>query len=319
MTSSAKLNGAVQRPNGFSLIEVVVASAIASMISLLLYQTFSQMKRSTVRMHETLDTYGDLLSWYSQLEEDFLGLFVVQAEQKKVAAGQDQGSDSKPVSGLQQQKKQDTKDEVLALEVRNNNGFVDRIEFVTTHGLRQGPHDPQVPVVVTYTCQPKSSTGSEQKLAALFRAERPSREFHKKKEGTAGKSYLLIDSLVRCSVVCLVVREGKLFRVNHWNREMVKEHKQQLPNALEWTLVRKLGATEHQSSFIIPLVGWESDQEGAAKSTAPAALEPPRVQQFLDKVGGDSPQGAPVQATGRMSGRTLASSTFSLSSLGGMQ
>lgn len=308
------------KPNGFSLIELVVASAIASMISLFLYQTLSQMKRSTVRMHETLDTYGDLLSWYSQLEEDFLGLFVVQAEQKKAAAVQGKGSDSKPTAGAQQQKKQDAKDEALALEMRSNNGFIDRIEFVTTHGLRQSPQEPQVPVVVTYTCQPTSSTGGEQKLAALFRAERPSRKFQEKKDGASGKSYQMIDSLVRCSVVCLVVCEGKLFRVAHWNHEMVKEHKQQLPNALEWTLVRKLGATEHQSSFIIPLVGWESDKEGAAKASAPAASEPPRVQQFLDKVGSaDSAQGAPIQATGRASGRTLASGTFSLSSLGGMQ
>lgn len=66
--------------SGFTLIELVIGVMLASMISLVLYQTLNQTNKSTQIIKSTIDLDTTLALVYNQLDKDLSGVYIPREE-----------------------------------------------------------------------------------------------------------------------------------------------------------------------------------------------------------------------------------------------
>jgi|SRR3990172_4420329 len=170
---------------GFMLIELIVATLIASLIAGILLMALSQGNRSQLSIDNMIDVSERIGIVTNQLEKDLAGAFVpTQAEEKKTAddgvAKADQKSDDEKKSSDKKdepaQKSADKKEQKPIEKIfynTNKDGMLDTLTFVTNNplvvfvGKDVGVVKPKV-VRVQYTCKPEPEKKGSY---ALFRQE----------------------------------------------------------------------------------------------------------------------------------------------------
>lgn len=166
---------------GFSLIEIIIAVAISSVLSLILYRAFSQTNRLVQQVRNLMDDTSDTLSSYAQLEKDFSAIFMPTLEEiKKASAPPAQAAvanQTTPKTPAGQESKE-KKPEIIPFKTTMEGSKLATISFVTTNAFSILDEAASRPVRVTYKLKPQEGEGN--KLFVLLREELP---YDQKAEG----------------------------------------------------------------------------------------------------------------------------------------
>jgi|SRR4030095_822944 len=170
--------------HGFMLIELIIATLIASMIAGILLTALSQGSRFQIVVDNIVDTSLRIGIVSNQLEKDLMGAFVpVQAEREEKSASGDADEqaavvdDKKTDSKKVDEKKSKTKEKQKPLEKifysTNKEGNCDQLTFITNNplvvfvGKDVGVVKPKI-VRVHYVLKPEAGT---EHSYALYRQE----------------------------------------------------------------------------------------------------------------------------------------------------
>lgn len=256
---------------GFALIELIVATLIASMVAGILLAALSQGNRFQLIIDNTIDLSSRMSVVTNQLEKDLLGAFIpVQAERKDdkkkeesaAANSQDKQQKEKKESAEKKEEgeaKDAEKKEQKPIEKifysTNKSGKFDTLTFITNNPLEVyvgkdvGIVKPKV-VRVQYSLRPELG---KKDSYALFRQESMELDLEKYKDVRA---YEVIDGIKNCTIkfTARIKKEekkesGKASEVkyeykvlNEWVSEQKKEAEQKkvefprIPYSVEITL-----------------------------------------------------------------------------------
>ncbi len=172
--------------SGFTLIELMLALLISSLMVISLYQMLSQTRRGVARITDIMDVDVPLMALYTQLEKDVTGMFApqkalkpyVEKEMKKKQAqakqqAAQQATQQSPAQGAQQEKKA-PEDSVLIIEQKGTDLFW---TFITTGGLQTLDKDGKLVVVpyvrrVAYLLEKDPNNPAALRLMYRYEADR---------------------------------------------------------------------------------------------------------------------------------------------------
>ena len=212
---------------GFMLIELIVATLIASMIGTLLLTALSQGTRFQKNVDMLVDTSLRIGVVSNQLEKDFMGAFIpLQARLKEE---KEEPEDSKEGEAKSQKKEDGKKEDTKAKESKKEqalpektektkkpaekplekifyatqkNGFLDTLTFITNNpltvfvGKNVGLVKPKI-VRVSYTLKPEDEKNKKSDTFVLIRQESNELDLAK---SLSARSYEVINGIKECSV-----------------------------------------------------------------------------------------------------------------------
>ncbi len=182
---------------GFILIELLIATLITGMISILLLTALQQTNTFQSVIDNNIDIYTRATIFHHQLEKDIMGAFVpVQAYKQR---NNDKKQKKSPLTHV--------------FSSTNRDKRLDTLTFVTTNplvvywGAKTGSAKPRVARVV-YQLQPKDE---KKESFILFRQEGSELSFahYKKDNPKASRAYQLINGIKDLSVTYTIVEKQK--------------------------------------------------------------------------------------------------------------
>lgn len=225
---------------GFTLVEILLASAIAAVLSGLLFTVVSQLNRSIPTIDRRADTYEKASMVNAQLERDLSGVSAPNefyARQKLGAKDKPQEqSSSEQKKGEEQKKSAEDKkaketaessstDEAAKKPLEkifystNKDGMFEQVSFITTNPLqiywggKAGSAKPRVARVLYKLQEEKNLRKNAKKSYRLVRQESPMLDWDQFKSNEAIKEYTLADNIrsmqVEYSAVLLPQEKGK--------------------------------------------------------------------------------------------------------------
>jgi prepilin-type N-terminal cleavage/methylation domain-containing protein len=226
------MNRIIPRRPGFSLIEILIAVAISSIVSLILYNAFSQTNRVVQQVRSMIADTSDTLSSYAQLEKDFSAIFIPfpeQTQEQKPAAQQESASAQKPAQPAPKpQQAESKKPEITPFKTTTKEGKLATISFVTTNAFLVLDEAASRVVRVTYAL--KAQEEGEKKLYTLWREEVPydqKAEVEKKGSTKPAHAYPLIrnisDFSAKFSSVQCKEDAKELVTLTEWGTDLQKK------------------------------------------------------------------------------------------------
>ena len=152
---------------GFMLIELIVATLIAAMVSVILLSALYQTNHFQAVVDDIIDVYTRATIVQHQLERDLMGVFIpVEAQQEKPEKEQEKKKEKEDKEKKAEKKEvRQERKEVKTVEhvfySKNRNGMLDTLTFVTNNpmaifwGAKTGRSKPKV-ARVKYTLQPQA-------------------------------------------------------------------------------------------------------------------------------------------------------------------
>lgn len=235
---------------GFMLIELLIATLITSMISILLLTVLQQSTKFQSVIDNNINVHTRAIICYQQLEKDIMGTFVPIQDNKN------------------------TKQKNFILEhifySTNQNKKLNTLTFVTTSSLavywgeKTGKAKPRVARVV-YQLQPESE---KKDSFVLFRQEGTDLSFsyYKKDNPKAPRTYQLINGIKDLSITYTQVENQK---------DQSKKPVYKTVNTWNWPLKEKKGNKKEPilPNFItVHLVLWDNDYKNDSSFTFTCTL-----------------------------------------------
>ncbi|MGC2310899.1 MAG: prepilin-type N-terminal cleavage/methylation domain-containing protein [Candidatus Babeliaceae bacterium] len=265
--------------SGFSLIEIVVALALASLLTIVLYTSFEQTKRTTKRMESLEEVSALTMRLYYQLEKDLGGVFVPPSflvQDKKVTT-----TSGQPVPEKQEQEKESEKlPEVFRVQIK---GEEKEFTFITTNPLLTYQEIKPRLVRVMYRIIPSKT---REGTFAFTRRESTEIDLKKFLERGDENVFTIMDEITKITFRFMVLdpeqKEEKKELVS-WDIAAQKEMKNLIPNYVifEGTFEDLVTHKEHPFNFSFAL-------PAAAASQRPEKKKP---DQSMRPEGGPAPGG----------------------------
>lgn len=129
----------LQKQSGMTLIELVIAMTISSMLALLLYQTFSQSQKAGFTIDAMLDYEVAMPIMYNQLDKDISSIFVPEQVFRELASSYASDSakastDMKATADMEKEKEKEKKfKNIFVCSLKDKN--VENLSFLSTHSL----------------------------------------------------------------------------------------------------------------------------------------------------------------------------------------
>lgn len=298
---------------GFSLIEIIIATAISAILSLILYNAFSQTNRLVQRVRSLMEDTSDTLSSYAQLEKDFSAIFrPIFEEIKKAtpppaqppAAGQAQTPPPAPKKETPKQKKPD----IVPFKTTKEGDKLSAISFVTTNAFSILNEATPRPVRVTYKF--KSQEGAQKKLYTLVREEAP---YDQKAESSDGgktsspakpaHAYALVRNIktfsAKFSAYDCQEDSKELVSLSEWGTDEQKKKcpKHTIPQFVEitWDVVDLMTEREHSYTVAVSIPAANCPELIEPESTQlPAQATTQQQQQKIGAASQPTAQQAPA-------------------------
>lgn len=194
---------------GFSLIELLVATMIASILGTLLFSAFYQINKFVPAIDSRTSIIEKAALINAQLEKDFAGIIVPSEFYDRQPKEKPQAADSKKDDATKKEseakKKQEESDsdqktkkllEKIFYSV-NKSGMLDKLSFITTSSLqvywgpKSGSAKPRM-VRVMYSLKENPESKDGKKSYSLIRKESPKLEFE---EIEKSLEYVLADNI----------------------------------------------------------------------------------------------------------------------------
>jgi prepilin-type N-terminal cleavage/methylation domain-containing protein len=202
---------------GFSLIEVIIASAVAALLGGSLFMAYYQTNRSTIAMENKIETHEKLALLVQQFEHDISGACIPwqKKEKKKEGAAQKEEA-AQPAA--QPQKKEEKKITHIFYST-NKNGQLDTLTFITNNPMqvywssRAGQAKPYIARVV-YRLEPEKprKKGAQVQSYVLKRQESSNLDFDAFKtseDAQAIRAYEVIDNIKELKITFGALLEKK--------------------------------------------------------------------------------------------------------------
>lgn len=235
--------------HGFTLLEVLIATAIASILTVTLFFSFNQIQNSVVKTNDTVDLLNAALLVDYVLQKDVSGAFIpVQAippkEQKKPAdqkaqePGKENPDQKKPQEKKPEQaekKEDESKSKVPLLKdpfmSKNKGEHMQMLTFITANPMRvfwgEKTGEPKPSCVrVVYTLEEKKDRKKKKPLYTLYRQEGIKLDLGLyTKQDPEFERYMIADNIVACNLTFIVAVEKE--------KEQEEEKKDQKPKEPE--------------------------------------------------------------------------------------
>jgi len=235
---------------GFILIELLIATLIAGMISILLLTALQQTNKFQSVIDNNIDIYTRATIFHHQLEKDIMGAFVpIQAYKQSTS---NEKTDKKPpLDHIFYSANRDKKFDILT--------FITTNPLVVYWGVKTSSTKPRIARVV-YRLLSEDKKKSSYKL---LRQEGSELFFthYKKNNPKAPRSYQLINGIKDLSITYTIVEEQQEIdkkqllykKVNEWNwpqkDQLNKKEKPPLPQFITVNLVLWDNDYKHDVSF----------------------------------------------------------------------
>ncbi len=244
---------------GFILIELLIATLIASMIGIILMSALYQSNRFQQTIDNAIDLYSRAMLVHNQIEHDVMGAFVpIEAEQQK--EGKKAIAKSKESEGKKNKEKEEEKIERKKIKPikqifysANRDGRLETLTFITNNpmavywGKRTGKAKPKVARVV-YSIKPDME---HKNSFILYRQEGSNLDIasYKATNPKSPRSYEVIDGIKNIEVeyIAIIEKEPKKknekkereFRtIKEWRSEQEKEEElPRIPQFMNMKLV----------------------------------------------------------------------------------
>jgi len=213
---------------GFILIELLIATLIAGMISILLLTALQQTNKFQSVIDNNIDIYTRATIFHHQLEKDIMGAFVpIHAHKQHISSEKKQKKS--PIDHIFYSVNRDKKFDILT--------FITTNPLAVYWGIKTGSSKPRIARVV-YQLQ---SENEKKPSYILLRQEGSELSFasYEKNNPKAPRSYQLIDGIKNLSITYTVVEEEQEIdkkqpsykTVNEWNwpQEDQQNKKEELP------------------------------------------------------------------------------------------
>jgi prepilin-type N-terminal cleavage/methylation domain-containing protein len=213
---------------GFTLVEVLIATAIASLLMVTMFFSYDQLNRSVRKTADIVDIFDAAILVDYMLSKDISGAFIpVQAlpekkDQKKGASAKDesaasedkkedkQASPDSAGGNKDQSKVQILKDPFVS---KNSGDQLQMLSFITANSMQAywsgdvGEPKPHC-VRIVYTLKEKKEKMQKRPLYTLYRQEGSKLELdpYIKAEQPSDR-YVLADNVVSCKLTFVVIRE----------------------------------------------------------------------------------------------------------------
>jgi prepilin-type N-terminal cleavage/methylation domain-containing protein len=281
----------------FTLIEILIATAIASLLATSLFYAYYQTNKMVTFTSDYIDFFNTAILVDRQFTKDVSGAFIpVQAVKVKKAKQQEQKAEQKT-----DQKKQNESEEQPLLKdpfVSKGKDQLQLFSCITNNpmriywGKKSGGPQPAIARVV-YTLQEDKQAPKNKPRFALYRQEGIELALapYTKKESVIER-YLIADNIKECTLTFFVIdekeKEGReIIEFSEWRvgkDEKDLRSKVKVPNAvrLDLTLWNKAQTRERSFSFSLQLpAGFAPlpDVEPVAAKTVPGQKQAPVVGQ----------------------------------------
>ena len=269
------------KKSGFSLIELLIAMAVGSIIMFAVYRTFDQTKKSAQRLDAILQKDNMIAPLYNQLEKDCTAIYVpLSAYPPKK---EQQPAQQPPVKPAPAKPEEAPKLLEKIFYSTSKSSLLQELSFITTTSLlgynETSPHL----VRVTYAVKPEVEN-----LYTLMRSESTQLAYKPEKESTV-KSYEIVNNIKNISVkyyarpVSEKEEESEYKVFKEWSsEEQFKKIKRRIPDYIEFTIVWWDQALQKEYDFVIelPIIAQEKEEEKKAEKAQapqppPAGAKPP--------------------------------------------
>lgn len=203
---------------GFTLIELVIATAIASILSISLFYSYGQTNKVVGYITDYVDTYNKVILIDRRFTQDVAGVFVpVQAVKKQKPQSEKKPADKKDDAAKQPQKKEEEKQKVPLLKdpfvSKNENKNLKMFSFITNNPARaywsskSGEPKPNIARVV-YTLEADKLAPKEKPRFTLYRQEGSDLQLapYMAQESQIER-YVIADNIQACNINFLVTDE----------------------------------------------------------------------------------------------------------------
>ncbi len=272
---------------GFSLIELVIAAAVSSILALALYNAFSQTTQTVERIDRLINYDTQIPLIYNQLEKE-ISAAVVPGEPEKKEKKTDQAT--VPAAPKLDEKKEEKKPEQLkkVFYSTHEKDLLKLLTFITTTPLNiYNTVSPRL-VRIVYRLEQEKTPGEPS--FRLLRQESNNLDY-KIFEGDEGKkirSYEVVKGLKKFGITFLVLsgdqkEEAELQKFKTWAEEQQKKTKRTFPDyiEIEGSLWNAQKTRDKSFKFIFPILGREPEpQEEKKESKAeqkPAQAKTPAI------------------------------------------
>ncbi|MEX0848692.1 MAG: prepilin-type N-terminal cleavage/methylation domain-containing protein [Candidatus Dependentiae bacterium] len=200
--------------SGFTLLEILIATAISSLLMTILFFSYNQMNNVVRYVTDYTDIFDSAILVEQQITKDIAGAFIpVQAIEPK-AKGQKEASTDEQQQQLEPEKKEQKravlKDPFVSKNVGKN---MSMLSFITANpmrvywGKKTGEPKPSIARVV-YTLQEDKNSPKNQPRFSLYRQEGKGLELapYTKKESSIER-YLIAENIESCTLSFFVTVE----------------------------------------------------------------------------------------------------------------
>lgn len=297
---------------GFTLVEVLLASAIAAIMTGLLFMVVRQLNSSVPVIDRRADIYEKAAIVNAQFERDLSGITAPNEfyARQKLAKDKQEQSPTEQKKGEKQKKNEDEKkpkeieentqpaDQTPKKPLEkifysmNKDGMFDQLSFITTNPLqiywgKSGSAKPRI-ARVTYNLQEEKNTRKNAKKSyRLVRQESPILDWDQFKSDQSIKEYTLVDNIKSLAVEYSAVVVPKEQAAKSGQAEQSKTPaKKEIEKKKDWTGKAEEGATKKLP--LVPglaqfdLVLWDQKQQRSVPFTftviIPAQLEEKRSE-----------------------------------------
>lgn len=190
----------MRKKNGFSLIEIIVALGIASMLALVIHRMIQQTSRITSSINGLIDDYTDSAVGIAQIERDLTGIIGLAAQNKqesqKSKAVQDLKFEEKQPDATAEKEQSAKSEKPLPLcVIQSDNGSFKELRIMTTYAIPTIDIPAIECVLVRYTLVPQPGT---QGLFQLMRSEIPVA----RAASGSGTAYPVMSMIESCEIKC---------------------------------------------------------------------------------------------------------------------
>ncbi len=272
--------------SGFTLIEILIATMIAAILSGFVFGLVKQMSRATVAVDSSVDIFMRAALVQRIIEKDVSGVCVPftalpqeepkKQQQQKPATPPAPGAPKAQPAAQQENKEQKKAPEITKLFYAVGKGeLIDLMTFITnnplqTYGATIGDNPKPRLARVVYRLKQRNDTKAEHPVYVLMRQESYELDFEKFKEGGGIPEFEVIDNIssFECTFILLETEEDKngkkkseLVESPDWDHEKAKGEKQEpderrVPHAV--TITVEIGdapmKTMKTFEFTVPIV-----------------------------------------------------------------
>ena len=236
--------------SGFSLLELVIALLISSMMALALYQTFHQTQKTVMHVDAFIQRNVFVTLLYNQLDKDISSIFVPHSAYSQESS-----------------KKSDKKNEEKAslekiIYAQSEQGHLKELSFITTSALIGYNEIAQRLIRVTYVLKSEAND-----LFTLMRTESTQLEYGPEKPLNVN-SYVIAEHIKNFSITFYVSssqqEKSEYNKISEWSSgEQFKKMKRRVPDYIEISVVwydTEL-KKDHSFNYIFPIIAQERKEK----------------------------------------------------------